>query len=138
MIRKIKLDDIETIYYMGNQYEESFSKKYILEHYIDNASYVLLCYEYDNVIKGWIITTKLYETMEILLIYVDNKYRKQGIATKLLKALESYNVDNILLEVSVENHAALSLYKKLGYNIIAKRPKYYNGIDAHIMKKEIR
>jgi len=135
MIREIKSEDLETIYIMGKEYEENFDLLYDIKSYLNNDIYILKCYEEDNKIKGFIIANKLYENVEILLIYVDKKYRKCGIASSLLRDLEENTVDNLWLEVSVENKPALALYKKNGFNIHFIRKKYYKGIDAYVMKK---
>ena len=42
------------------------------------------------------------------------------------------------LETAVDNLAALSFYKRHGYNVIRTWPRYYsNGVDALVMKKEL-
>ena len=45
--------------------------------------------------------------------------------------------DNISLEVNEKNYAAISLYKKAGFEDVGRRKKYYNGMDdAIIMTKK--
>jgi ribosomal protein S18 acetylase RimI-like enzyme len=42
------------------------------------------------------------------------------------------------LETAVDNVAALSFYKRHGYNVVRTWPRYYsNGVDALVMKKEL-
>lgn len=137
MIQKINLMDLDIIYNMGSLYDEDFRKKYNLDSYINNDIYIMNCYKENELIKGFIIANKLYENNEILLVYVAEKYRKQGIASKLINSLDNKKGNNILLEVSVENKPAICLYKKLGFDTIDIRKKYYNGVDAYIMKKVI-
>ncbi|MBQ6841359.1 MAG: GNAT family N-acetyltransferase [Bacilli bacterium] len=138
MIRKINNDDLETIYNLGKKYDSNFPNLYNLESYVDNILYIMKCYEEDGIIKGFVIANALYESVEILLIYVDTLYRQHGIASKLLADLEKNSVENLLLEVSVQNEPALNLYKKHNYKIISTRKKYYNGIDAYVMRKELK
>lgn len=138
MIRKINNNDFHKIYELGTKYNNKFSNIYNLEQYINNSIYIMNCYEDKQDIKGFVIATKLYDTVEILLIYVDEKYRQQNIGTELIKSLEIDSVKTVLLEVSVENIPAISLYKKMGYAIITTRKKYYKGIDAYIMKKVLK
>ena len=137
MIQKINLMDLDIIYNMGSLYDEDFRKKYNLDSYINNDIYIMNCYKENELIKGFIIANRLYENNEILLVYVDEKYRKKGIASKLINSLDNKKGNNILLEVSVENKPAICLYKKLGFDTIDIRKKYYNGVDAYIMKKVI-
>lgn len=138
MIRKIQSKDISRIYHLGTLYDPLFSNHYRLESYLDNELYIMNCYEEDSIIKGFVIANKLYEKIEILLIYVDKDYRRRGIAKQLLNDLENNNVDSILLEVSIQNISALKLYEKLGYETINIRSKYYNGVDAYVMKKVLK
>ena len=138
MLRKINYNDLSSIYELGGKYDSIFSKVYDLKSYLENPIYILNCYVEEGIIEGFIIANKLYDTVEILLIYVDDKYRQQGVATKLLESLEKKAVNNLLLEVSVQNEPALNLYKKLGYEILNTRKKYYNGTDAYVMKKVLK
>ena len=44
----------------------------------------------------------------------------------------------MMLEVGTENAAAITLYKKLGYENISTRKGYYGaGLDAFVMRKEL-
>jgi ribosomal-protein-alanine N-acetyltransferase len=67
--------------------------------------------------------------------------RGGGIATAMLGLMEheikKAGVKKIFLEVSAENAPAIALYKKCGFIQNGRRPKYYDGIDAVLMKKEI-
>jgi len=69
----------------------------------------------------------------ILTIDVLPKYRRKGIAQRLLQEIEKIfaekNVKTCRLEVREDNVAALRLYERLGYKRISKL-KYYYG-DAH-------
>ena len=82
MVRKISFNDLEKIYALGCEYDVNFKRLYDLNQYIDNLLYILECYEDNGTIKGFIIANKLYETVEILLIYVKAEYRRCGIAVR--------------------------------------------------------
>lgn len=73
-------------------------------------------------------------------ILVDREFRGQGLAKKILKetfsVLSLKGVHRVILEVSSANSDALALYRKIGFEVIAMRKKYYrNGEDAVIMEK---
>lgn len=138
MIRKIINSDINIINDIGLNYDKSFLQHYDLKAYLDDPVYVINIYEDNNIVKGFIIATKLYENVEILLVYVDEKYRNSGIATELINNLSTLNSENILLEVSKDNIPAISLYNKLGFSEFNIRKGYYNGVDAILMKKVIK
>ncbi len=138
MIRSWTEDDLDTIYKLGTLYDEKFRNHYVLEDYINNDIYEVNVFEIDNTLVGFIISTKIIDTIEILLIYVKDSYRHQQIGTKLLESIELKDYTKIILEVSRDNIPAKSLYDKMGYHIISERKKYYNGVDALVMEKVIK
>lgn len=138
MIRKINSNDLEKIKILGRKYDKMFSNKYLLKGCLNDNVHYAFCFEEDDVIKGFIIFTLLYENVEIELLFVDNQYRNKNIGTSLIKYIfDNYKNKNVLLEVSLNNIPALSLYKKMGFIEVGKRQKYYNGVDAILMKKVI-
>ncbi|MCQ2582054.1 MAG: ribosomal protein S18-alanine N-acetyltransferase [Alphaproteobacteria bacterium] len=79
---------------------------------------------------------------ELILIGVAPDYRRTGTATALMTLIEKeskkQSVKKIFLEVSSTNTPAINLYKKMGYNNIGIRKKYYeDGSDAIVMEKQI-
>lgn len=56
---------------------------------------------------------------EVLDLYIDEKYRGQGIGSKMLAMMESYfkdnNCDSMWIQVFALNHPAHNLYKKYGF-----------------------
>ena len=137
MIRRIKESDIPFINEIVKNYDKDFMHHYTLDMYLDSDVYLMYLYEENNTIKGFIICNHLYEKMEILLLFVKDEFRNQGIGKKLVEYL--YKLSEIItLEVSVENYPALHLYEKLGFKEVGRRPKYYKEIDALIMEKVIK
>lgn len=68
------------------------------------------------------------------------KYRRQGIAQKLiLKELEN-EMNFITLEVRKSNAPAINLYQKMGFENVGIRPRFYTAPDedAVIMTKNIK
>ncbi|MFX1252801.1 MAG: ribosomal protein S18-alanine N-acetyltransferase [Promethearchaeota archaeon] len=88
--------------------------------------------------KGIYIT----QTAHLLSIAVLKEYRKQGIASALLKraynALKKSNTfQGIYLEARESNTPAISLYKKLGFEIVRTRRNYYtDGENAIVMAQQ--
>ena len=92
-------------------------------------------YYFDNKIVGFLDYSVMYEKIEINYIFVIEEYRKKGIAYNLIKyVIDNYDFENITLEVNINNISAINLYKKLGFNIIGIRKKYYNGVDGYLME----
>lgn len=91
--------------------------------------------------NGFIVWRTVCDEAEIITIGVHPAVRGAGIATAMLGLMEheikKAGVKKIFLEVSAENAPAIALYKKCGFIQNGRRPKYYDGIDAVLMKKEI-
>ncbi len=109
---------------------------------VENDPFVhYLKYE-DNCLKGILSYSLIYDRIELNYILVDAAYRNQGIGTALLLSLEQIaeekRVRNISLEVECNNTPAISLYQKLGYQVVAKRDKYYQGNDGSLMVKVVK
>lgn len=88
---------------------------------------------------GWIIEDELH----VNNIASHPDFRRLGIGRSLLEAGidqgKLSGVAYVLLEVRASNEAAQSLYRKLGFNFIARRRDYYRlpVEDAFVMKLEI-
>ena len=67
--------------------------------------------------------------------------RRTGIANAMLGIvfgdLKKRGVKHIFLEVAVDNKPAIALYEQNGFVRVGVRPKYYDGIDAIMMEKNI-
>ena len=114
---------------------------------LENA--VILAYFADGEIAGLIgcyryIGHNLRHKGVVFGIYVKEKYRGQGIAAKLLEAIEQYaqrdlGVKQLQLHVTTENKKAFALYEKQGYSVYGIEPKSLlinnRFYDDHLMVK---
>ena len=57
-------------------------------------------------------------------IYLEEEYRNKGIGTEIIKDILNNN-DVVYLWVYKENEKAISLYKKLGFNVIEETESRY-------------
>lgn len=132
MIRTINKQDKRTIY-------EILKKEFGVDYKEDSPFTRWYIYELENKIIGFINLDLIYEKAEIEYIYVDSRYRRQKIATKLLESIEKelkkLNVENITLEVNVNNKTAISFYEKNNFKKVSIREKYYGKEDAYLMLK---
>ena len=91
--------------------------------------------------NGFIVWRTVIDEAEIITIGVHPDARGSGIAIAMLDIMENEakksGAKKIFLEVSAENAPAISLYKKCGFVQNGMRPRYYDGIDAILMAKEI-
>ena len=139
MIRRAKEEDIKKIYELGSTYNPNFLKTYNISDYLINDKYIILVDE-ENEINGFLIIYKNIDFFELEMIVIEESQRRKGIANNLLEHFfNNYGTigDVIFLEVALDNIGAFNLYKKNGFEVISTRKKYYNGVDALVMKKVI-
>ena len=136
MIREVIPSDFPTLY----QYYKEFEI-----HNIDLSNRgpfsIMMVYELDGKVVGFISYSIIYDRAELDYIYVEKNYRKNSIASALMKfCLENVienDCQNITLEVNVHNDGAINLYKKFGFSDVAIRRNYYHGEDALLMIREL-
>lgn len=91
--------------------------------------------------NGFIVWRATLDEAEIITIGVHPDARRGGIAAAMLGImvadLKKRGVKHIFLEVAADNVAARALYEQDGFVQIGVRPKYYDGIDAIMMRKDI-
>ena len=96
-------------------------------------------YIVDEKIVGFIIFDIIYEKCEIIDIFIEENYRRKGIAILLIKEIEKdFSIENITLEVREDNIPAIKLYEKIGFKKVSIRKNYYKNINELLMLKEIR
>ena len=137
MIKEVNKEDVNLVKELENTF--SFVLKDILNNFDNNPFCHYVVYIIDSKIVGYINYDLMYDRAEICNFNVLENFQNMGIGTKLLKyVIDNLNnkVNNITLEVRNDN-SAINLYKKLGFNIVAKREKYYNGIDGLLMERKM-
>ena len=93
-------------------------------------------------VLGYVGSQTVLDEADIMNVAVAPEHRRQGIARLLLERLEealrSRKVHSLTLEVRASNQNAISLYQKLGFLQIGRRPNYYSNPkeDALILRKE--
>ena len=83
----------------------------------------MLVAELDGEVVGTVSSThhqcQLPESLRMLALDVGRAFRRQGIGTALIEAIEAKarreGLRSVNLEVALDNHAALHLYEGLGY-----------------------
>ena len=91
--------------------------------------------------NGFIVYRIVVDEAEIITVGVNPEKRRLGIASAMIgiieKTIKSQGVNKIFLEVAENNIPARKLYENLGFKDVGLRPKYYDGIDAILMSKDI-
>lgn len=124
--------------------DKIYVEKYLKEHFSTTLEIgvfdTIYVYEEETIV-GFLHFSIMYERAEINYFYVENTYRNQKIGTQLLLKmfahLKEKDVRTVTLEVSVQNEAAIHVYQKLGFKQVGIRDKYYGGIDALLMMKDV-
>ena len=110
------------------QYDDSIDENFIVKDYFKNIikkeNDILLCYEENNNVMGYIYLKAINNNNEkgylIDGLYVEETYRNRGIATKLIneaiKVIKDTDSKFIDINVLANNLIAYKLYKSLGFN----------------------
>lgn len=139
MIRLAKEGDVKKINELGELVDIDFKKLFNIKEELKDDNSKIYVYEDKNQVLGFLHISRLYETVDIINVVVDENYRHKGIASNLLDYMITdmdSNIKKIILEVNVNNKAAFNLYKKFGFKVINTRYKYYQGEDAYLMVRE--
>ena len=108
----------------------------------ENTYYYFIAKSHDTVV-GYLSAELLVDHFDLLAIAVDDNFRRQNIATRLLHELLNLCIElkitDIFLEVRQNNLAAISFYEKIGFERISTRKNYYTDTneDAYIYKQVV-
>lgn len=87
-----------------------------------------------DAVVGFALCRVAADECELLSLGVAQDFRKQGIATTLIRsAMARAKLENarwFFLEVAIDNDAAARLYKSHGLKKVGFRPKYYENSDG--------
>lgn len=96
----------------------------------------------DGEVVGYVGSQTVLNEADMMNLAVQPQHRRQGIAEglvqKLISALKDRQAVSLTLEVRVSNEAAITLYQKIGFSQVGRRPGYYRKPkeDALILRKE--
>lgn len=145
-VRFIKKSDLDKVYEIEQECFINPWKRSDLEYELEgNPVNKFLVVEKDGEIIGFIDFMITFNSATISQIAITKKYRRQGIASLLIREMEMCFpkegediVENVTLEVRASNVPAIKLYEKDGYEVVVKKPHYYpDGEDAIYMVKRL-
>ena len=117
----------------GKNYNFPWSEQ-IFKDCLNAANYSCwVCLELDTIV-GYSIVSMAVGEAHIMNICVDPDIQKQGVGAKLLENMierARKKAEKIFLEVRPSNEAAVSLYKRRGFNEIGVRKGYYPAVDGY-------
>ena len=107
----------------------------------NSIKHVIVFYENNSAVGCGAFREKENDTVEIKRMFVHPDYRKKGLASALLSALEIWaaeeNYNYTILETGKKKPEAINLYQKQGYSVIPNYPPYENMDNSVCMKKAL-
>jgi [ribosomal protein S18]-alanine N-acetyltransferase len=99
----------------------------------------------DEIPAGFALALDLREECEILTLCVLSEWRREGIGSALLEFVcsegRNRGAKSVVLEVAVDNSAALALYNARGFMPVGHRRNYYRQagrcIDALVLRRTL-
>jgi ribosomal-protein-alanine N-acetyltransferase len=154
VLREFQIKDLNAVVFINRRVlPENYPEWFFVEHYMSYPKAFIVAemdgepvgYMMNRVEYGWsnIHKGKAAHKGHVVSIGVLPQARRIGIATNMMirgmKAMKRfYGAEEVYLEVRVSNTPAISLYKRLGYSITGRIPRYYaDGEDAYIMSRTL-
>lgn len=137
-------DFIELIQLLDKDLDERYGelqKQYDKHNKVDYINDVIVIYK--NKVPAACGAFKEYNknSAEIKRIFVKKENRQQGLAKLIVSKLEELVKDKgykyALLETGIKQHEAISLYKNMGYEVVANYEPYVGNTNSVCMKKTL-
>jgi len=110
---------------------------------LQNEYSLWLVEEREGVAVAYVGSQSCPPEADVMNVAVAPAFRRQGIGeglmVALMDALRDKGMESVTLEVRASNSPAISLYDRLGFTEVGRRPNYYTDPreDALIMRKEL-
>jgi len=144
IIRAGSINDLEAIYRLNKQVFSEYWSRTSLYSSLESGYDLLLC-DLNGEIIAYLLSMSVLDEIQIMQIAVSSQHRRQGLASRMTKALiaSGSNIEIITLEVRASNRAARACYIQLGFQEVGCRKNYYapdaSGCreDAVLMSKAL-
>jgi ribosomal-protein-alanine N-acetyltransferase len=114
---------------------EAWSETQVADE-LSAPAHAVVVAERDRLVIGYGCSSVAGDVADLLRIAVAPEFRRTGVASELLEALQEAvtGADRMLLEVASSNVDAQAFYAAHGYAEISRRRRYYaSGDDAVVM-----
>jgi ribosomal-protein-alanine N-acetyltransferase len=144
-IRPMRLDDIDQVILIDRlSFSLPWPASAFRHELLNNPASLLWVAEVDLsdgtlIVVGAVVVWMIMDEAHIATLAVHPDYRRQGISQQLLVIVLRQAIEHqaalATLEVRANNLAAQALYKKFRFEVVGRRPRYYqdNYEDALIM-----
>lgn len=100
----------------------------------------ILVEDVEGRVAGHVIALVVAGEAEIISLAVDPDHQRRGVGTRLLGAClqrwDEAGIERVVLEVRVDNAAAIALYRGASFVRVGERQAYYaDGTDALILAR---
>ena len=142
-VRQARAEDIVTITQLAYDLLPERYSTGVFTTLFERFPHGLFVAEEDSEIIGFLIgVIPVEDSSRVLMLGVVPAYRCHGVGSELLSSFESamnpHHVSSIHLEVLTTNEAAISFYRKNGFEIQERMKNFYvTGEDAFFMRKKI-
>ncbi|MGE0503733.1 MAG: ribosomal protein S18-alanine N-acetyltransferase [Rhizobiaceae bacterium] len=139
---------------MARIHAEDFGRPWTADEFADllkqNTVFGFAAYETGRMKAGpvgFVLARYAAGEGEILTVAVGKQHRRRGLGWKLMDAvlreLHRRRAEALFLEVDETNAPALGLYRRLGFDRVGLRPRYYEHADkprtgALVMRRDLR
>lgn len=142
IIKEMEIEDLpEIIYIEKSSFSIPWSEIAFINELSKQNSFNRVA-KFQGRVIGYICINYIFNEAHILNLAVHPEYRRQGIATLLMKDA----ITNLIkkgciyyyLEVRESNTIAQNFYKKFGFNVVGRRKKYYQSPDEDAILMMLR
>ncbi len=147
-IRAAMDGDVEQMFRLEQEcFEIEAFSAHQLQYLINTRTAISFVAEYEGNFAGFVIgltnRNRFGKYGRVYTLDVDDRYRRKGIASALLTALNERmrqaGCTKCFLEVKLDNTRAIPLYEKMGFERSRIVPNYYSsGVHALKMKKSLK
>lgn len=143
VVRELKVEDSAAVAEMEQQiFSDPWSEKSVMET-VQQKQAVCFAAEKAGHILGYLLVYHVADEAEIARIAVQKEARRQGVAGKLMLALENYceehQIVRLLLDVRESNETARNFYTESGFAEDGIRQGFYSNPseDAVLMSRRL-
>jgi len=106
------------------------------------SSLALVAHDADGALAGHVLFRRMLDEAELLRLAVVRQRQRRGLATALvargLDELRTAGCVTAFLEVRADNHPAIELYERSGWQTAGRRARYYpDGVDAVLYRRTL-
>ena len=140
-VKQLNENDIDLCYELDSNTISLWSKKQWDEE-LKKDGIEVIGLLFSNLVIGICVFHVVLDEAQINFFVVDQKYRKQGFGSylmrNLIKQCEKLNINKLFLEVSHTNETAEKFYSRFNFSTVGIRRNYYkDGSDAILKEKNL-